>query len=602
MFRKKANLKYETVYPYRVTESCMTKSPQGLIGGGEAVTMLGGFGEASVLLDFDAEMVGGLEVVLNCSAPTKVYIGYEEEPELAKRRENVVCTWYNLVKDEFELEPGQHTLTSEGRRGFRYVYLCVTSEEDVTVKEVHAINGIWDVEEKGFFRCSDERLNRIWDISMATAKACMQDFYEDGVKRDGLLWLGDYRVGFLPAYYLTGDASLAKRSLLMIRDSQYECGAIPACAARGGGHQHKVDGGISYMGSVPNAGQNQWVILNYMTDYIVSIEEYIRFTGDTSILAEIMDSAEKAAKFLITLTDLETPGKWYMDDYKANRDEHGLNYSIHLDCTTNPNTSVESKGALLFQLLTALKSLKNLAERAENAELMAWAEETGKRLDDHIEEHYKEPRFGQYTDSKRQRFGYIMQYVAPYATLAEKEDPIGMERMMRAVTPVLGFAMAWRLEAMFKKGFVHEALRDIREFWGKMLDADSRTCWERLDIYELNRTNYYDALGSFCHSWTASPGYQLPAWVVGIRPAEDGFRSIIVEPKLDTLDFAEATVPTPHGEIFARAERDGQDCKLYLNIPEGVEKCTVKWTGDQVQTVYGGGKYCFSDKVVVEEM
>ena len=50
MFQKKANLTYETVYPYRVAESCMTKAPQGLIGGKEAVTMLGGFGEASVLL------------------------------------------------------------------------------------------------------------------------------------------------------------------------------------------------------------------------------------------------------------------------------------------------------------------------------------------------------------------------------------------------------------------------------------------------------------------------------------------------------------------------------------------------------------------------
>ena len=172
MFQQKTNLTYETVHPYRVAESCMTKAPQGLICGKEAVTMLGGFGEASVLLDFDAEIVGGLEVVLSCTAPTKVYIGYEEEPELAKRRDNVVCTWYNLVKDEYELEAGEHILVSEGRRGYRYVYLCVISEEDVTIKEVRAINGTWDVQEKGFFRCSEDRLNRIRDIYMATANAC----------------------------------------------------------------------------------------------------------------------------------------------------------------------------------------------------------------------------------------------------------------------------------------------------------------------------------------------------------------------------------------------------------------------------------------------
>ena len=595
MFQKKPNLKYATVYPRRVTASCMAKSPQGLVDGKEAVKLFGGFGEASVLLDFDAEMVGGLEVVLTCTAPAHVYIGYEEEPELAQRRENVVCTWYNLVKDEYDLEAGEHTLVSEGRRGFRFVNLVVACEEDVTVKEVRAVNGTWDVQDKGFFRCSDETLNKIWDISMATAKACMQNYYEDGVKRDGLLWLGDYRVTFFPAYYLTGDASLARKSLLMMRDSQYECGALPACSARGGGHQHKIEGGISYMGSVPNAGQNQWVILNYMTDYIVSIEEYIRFTGDTTILPEIIDSADKAAKFLITLIDLETPGKWYIDDYKANRDEHGLNYSIHLDCTTNPNTSVESKGTLLMELLAALKALKNLAEKAGRPEVADWAEETKDRLENHIEEHYKDPKYGQYLDSKRQRFGYILQYVAPQAVLAGKEDPIGMERLVRSVTPVLGFTMAWRLEAMFMKGYIHEALRDITGFWSKMLEKDSRTCWERLDVYELNATNYYDAIGSFCHGWTASPGYQLPAWIVGIRPAEDGFRSVVIEPQLDTLDFAEATVPTPYGEITARAERQGKEYKICMNIPEGVEKCTVKWPDGTEKVVTGAGKYCFTE-------
>ena len=189
MFQKKTNLKYETVYPRRITEICMAKSPQGLIGGKEAVTLFGGFGEASVLLDFDAEMVGGLEVTLVCTAPASVYIGYEEEPELAKRRENVVCTWYNLVKDEYELEPGEHTLVSEGRRGFRFVNLCVTSEEDVTVKAVRAINGTWDVKEKGFFRCSDDKLNRL--VNIWNQYQCMVTFnmsrsasyYESGLGR-----------------------------------------------------------------------------------------------------------------------------------------------------------------------------------------------------------------------------------------------------------------------------------------------------------------------------------------------------------------------------------------------------------------------------------
>lgn len=593
MFTENPRLQYETVYPRRVTETRLSKAPMGLIGGKEKVILLGGFGEASVLLDFDLEVVGGLELSLSCTAKTHIRIDYEEEAELAKRREPLACNWYTLVTDEYDVEAGEHTLISRGRRGFRFVNIAVTSEEDVTLHFVRAKNGTWKIRDLGAFRCSDDRLNRIWDISAATARACMQDFYEDGVKRDGLLWLGDYRITFLSAYYVTGDASLAKRSLYMMRDSQYECGGIPACAARGGGEQHHSEDGISYMPRIPGDGQNKWIILNYMCDYILGIEEYIRFTGDDAILPEFIESAEKAAKFLLTLIDLEEPGKWYIDDYKAKRDDYGFNYTILIDCGMNPKSAFESKGAFLLDYYASLGALSRLAKKAENGALSTWCDALAERLDAHITAHYTEPLHGQFTDNKKQKFVDISQYVTPYAILAGKEDPIGLVRMMRSVMPALGFSMAWRIETEFMTGNAKEALRDIRSAWGKMLDYDSRTCWERLDVPEMNATHYYDAIGSFCHGWTSGPAWQLPAWVVGVKPLEDGFRSVEIAPNLDTLDYAEATVPTPHGEITARVERDIADFKLYLDLPQGIEHCTVKWA-DRTQTILGGGKYVLS--------
>ena len=591
MFRKNPNLQYQTLFPYRIADSRMASTPLMLVDGKGTATLLGGFGEASVLLDFDREIVGGLEVKLICKAPTHIRIDYEEEEELTKRREPLACNWYQMVTDEYDLEAGEHTITSKGRRGFRYVNISTVCEEDVIVCHAIATTGTWKIEEKGSFRCSDDRLNRIWDISAATVKACMQDFYEDGVKRDGLLWLGDYRVTFLSAYYLTGDVSLARKSLLMIRDSQYECGAIPACAARGGGEQHHRDDGISYMPRIPGDGQNKWIILNYMCDYIRGIEEYVRMTGDDSILPEVMASAESAAKYLLTIIDLETPGVWYIDDYKAKRDENGFNYTILMDCGINPLSAFESKGALLFQLMSSMDSLMILAKKTQNEALFTWAEETKARLDAHIEEHYKDKMRGQYLDQKKQKLAGISQYVAPHAILAGKEDPLGMERMMRSIMPNLGFAMSWRIEAMFKEGYAKEAIRDISSAWGKMVDADSRTCWERLDVPEMNATHYYDALGSFCHGWSAGPTWQLPAWILGIKPKEDGFRSVTIAPNLDLLDYAEATVPTPNGSITARVERKKNAYTLFVSLPEGVESCAVKFENGIEKTVTGNGRF-----------
>ena len=594
MFRQNPNLIYRTRFPQRITESRLALSPQPLVGGTGSATLLGSLGEASVLVDFDREIVGGLELSLTVSAPTHVRIDYEEEAELAKRREPLACTWFTLVTDEYDIEAGDHVLVSQGRRGFRFVNISVTSEQDVKINRIKAIDGTWNFTEKGSFRCSDDRLNRIWDISAATTKACMQDFYEDGVKRDGLLWLGDYRITFLCAYYLTGDFALAKKCLRMMRDSQYEFGAIPACAARGGGEQHHRDDGISYMPRIPGDGQNRWVILNYMCDYIKGIEEYVRMTGDDAILPEMMESAEKAMDYLVGLTDLETPGKWYIDDYKAKRDENGMNFTILTDCTMNPKNCFESYGAFLFEMLIAADALIRLADITGNTALSKRITALKARLDEHIETHYKEPTHGQYTDRKRQKFVDISQYVTPQVILAGKEEEIGMERMMRSVMPALGFSQAWRLEAMFKKGYVTEALRDIRSAWGKMLDHDSRTCWERLDLPEMNATHYYDATGSLCHGWGASPAWQLPAWITGIQPTSDGFRTVTVAPQLDTLDWAEATVPTPHGELFVRAERKGKKELITVLIPNGVEKCTVKFSNGSEMTFTSAGRYSVS--------
>lgn len=591
MFEKHSTLKYTTVFPQRITTSRMARTPLSLLEqDGEAV-LLGGFGEAYVLLDYDREIVGGITAEIVCEEDTHVRLDYEEEPSLALRRDPLACSWYRLVTDEYDLPKGTHTIVSKGRRGFRFVSFAVSSNANVTIRNVRAENGVFPAEQRGSFRCSDERLNRIWDISAATARACMQNFYEDGVKRDGLLWIGDYRVTFLSAFYLTGDADLAKKSLLMIRDSRYECGALPACSARGGAVQHGKDEAISYMPGIPGDGQNRWIILNYMCDYIIAVEEYLRMTGDRSILSELLPSAFDAAKFLLTLIDLETPGVWYIDDYASNRDDKGFNYTILTDCTMNPKNCFSSKGALLLELLASFQSLYRMAEKAGETENAQWAKEQELRLDAHINAHYYDAVHAQYLDRKKQRFFDISQYPAPYAVLAGKEDAIGMERALRSVMPALGFPMAWRVEAAFLCGHAKEALNDIRSAWGKMLDADSRTCWERLDVPEMNATHYYDALGSFCHGWTSSPAWQLPAWVVGIRPEADGFRKITVVPNLEGLDFAEASVPTPCGDITARVEREGKHEVLYLELPDGVEECLVQWQSGAAKLLTQGGKY-----------
>ncbi len=580
MFEKNPSLTYWQVAPHRIDCTTRVKMPNALLCGRKA-TLLCEKGESSLLIDFHEEIVGSISLKIRCAAPANITVIYEEEANAAMRREDYICSWYKQPRDEYRLEAGEHTLISQGRRGFRYAGVFVESERNAELIEAAAINGGWAVEPRGSFRCSDDRLNRIWDISAATVRACMQDYYEDGVKRDGLLWVGDYRMTFLCAWYAFGDASLARKSLLLIRDSQYENGALPACSWEAGAHQHYAESGIRYMPGIPH-NLRGWVIPNYVCDYIAGLEEYVRLTGDASIIPETIDSAARAAEFLCSLIDFDNPQHWWMDEYSSKKNELGQRYSMLYDCNMNPKSEVVSRGALLFEILMSLEALEAMAERADKHELRAWAQEMAAKVDRHIEAYYREPRFGQYLDAFKQHFGGTLQHVTARAAAAGKDDPMGMSRLVRSVMPNLGFAMAWRLEAMFMKGYFEQALSDIRRAWGKMLDADSLTCWERLDTPEMNDTHYYDAPGSLCHGWTAGPAWLLPRWVTGVQPTGDGFESILVKPCLGSLDWAEANIPASEGEITVRAEKTQGGMKLYLDIPEGVKNCTVEYAGKSV--------------------
>ncbi len=575
MFEKRTSLQYWNVSPKRITGSRFVRSPEAFLKEEGRTSFLCPLGEASILIDYHEEIVGGLELKVTCLKPAHITVIYEETPEGAMRREPYICTWYEQLKDEYELKAGEHTLISGGRRGFRYVGIFVESEEPVELISADAINGSWPVQRKGSFRCSDERLNRIWDISIATAHACMQEFYEDGVKRDGLMWIGDYRWTFLSGYYTFGDSALARKCLLMIRDSQYENGAIPPCAISSGGHIHDSDSGIAYMGTVLDMLEN-WVIPNYICEYICAIEEYIRYTGDQTILPEVLGSAEKALDFLVHISDIETPGVFGYHGHAAVPDEDGLTYCQEYDCTMNPKTQIGSDGGFLMDIYGAAKVLGRLAKIVGDNRLCTKAKNVEMRFDAHIEKYYKEDRFGQYVNTMGQEASDILQYVTIQAHLAGKKDPMGMKRMLRSVLPNWGYSLTCRLEVMFAEGYIKEALEAIRSAWGKMLDADSLTCWERLDAPECDATHYYDAAISYCHGWTSSPAGFLPKWITGVHTESDGFKTIRIEPHLDTLDWAEATVATPYGELMVRVERDGLEQHLYLDIPEGIQKCTVK--------------------------
>ena len=83
------------------------------------------------------------------------------------------------------------------------------------------------------------------------------------------------------------------------------------------------------------------------------------------------------------------------------------------------------------------------------------------------------------------------------------------------------------------------------------------------------------------HAWSAHPNYGLLATVLGVRPAEPGFKKVRIAPHLGSLQRAEGHVPHPLGEIVVRLTRTaGGGLRGEVTLPQGLEGM-LEWGGKE---------------------
>jgi len=81
------------------------------------------------------------------------------------------------------------------------------------------------------------------------------------------------------------------------------------------------------------------------------------------------------------------------------------------------------------------------------------------------------------------------------------------------------------------------------------------------------------------HAWSAHPNYGLLATVLGVRPASQGFRTVVIAPALGPLQRAEGRVPHPRGDIDVSVVRVGaKGMRAKVTLPAGVTGM-FEWNG-----------------------
>ncbi|MCD9024193.1 alpha-L-rhamnosidase C-terminal domain-containing protein [Cohnella silvisoli] len=468
------------------------------------------------LVDFGRETFGYV-ILLGVIGKGTIRLYYGESSEEALAGE-LAETFDELVVDSAVPTDYVTPVT----RAFRYIQLKL--DPGITYAGIRHEYEYLPMERRGAFRSSDERLNRIWDLSAHTLHMNMREFLFDGMKRDRWVWGGDAHLGTQINNYVFFEQDVTKRTLVALR------GKDP------------VERHIN-------------TIMDFTFHWFLSFREYYLNTGDLAFI-------ERSYPKMLTL----------MEFCLGRRNEAGMMEGFPNDWVFIDWAPMDLRGEVSTEQIFLCRSLETMELFAEKLGDDGNKERFGKlarELKDLIFKLFWDEGQGGFIHSRwqselnRQILKYPNIFATRFGYLDEKQlDSVKQNVMLndsvqKIKTPFMRF---FELDALCRLGERSHVLDEIRSYWGGMIDLGATAFWEEYEP-SVPPQEQYDMYGdkfrkSLCHAWGAAPILLLGKYVLGVEPLAPGYAEYRVEPDLCGLDWIEGKVPTPDGEIEVYMDRN----------------------------------------------
>ena len=486
-----------------------------------------------LVLDFGRELHGNL--VIGCGAKSghnaKVHVRFGESvaEALSPLGERGACNDHAIRDDVISLPwYGKREI---GSTGFRFVYLANAGKEPLQIEFANAISIMRDMKPVGSFRCSDERVNRIFDTAVRTARLCCQDYLWDGIKRDRLVWIGDFHPELATIGSVFGGDTVLRDSL------QYAIETTP------------LD---EWMNTMPT--YTCWFMRDVYGYFMTSGDDLFCRTNCPYLAA----TARKLAEAVGPDGEYLLPGTF-------------------LDWPTKHDPEAEKAGARALLAIT-LDECAYLMDVFHESETMAKCTNAAARLRKVMPDPH-----GKKTAAALLALGRLAEPKRMYDEYLGKNGCEG-------VSTFYGYYV---LEAMSAAGENKRALETIRDYWGGMLDMGATSFWEDFNLAWTNNAFRIDQMPvrgkkdihgdygdfcyvgfrhSLCHGWSSGPAAWMINHVLGLRLVEPGGYVVECRPDLAGLDWAEGSIATAYGPVRVSVRKDAEgNPKVDITAPSGVE-------------------------------
>lgn len=458
-----------------------------------------------LLVDMERITVGYLALEVECPVSTRILVGFGEHLDDLRVRTSIGNRSFAV---SVTAGPGRTAFLHRFRRiGCRYLQLMIEGSE-ITVYEAGIRETLYPVTEGLQFQCADGLHQKIADVSRRTLLNCMHEHYEDCPWREQALYAFDARNQMLAGYYAFGEHAFVANSLRLLALSQRKDGLLEICSPA----------------RVPIT------IPSFSLAFIIALEEYMRFTGDTGFVSQQLAVAQGILRAIESRMHVGIAGNFVEAEYWNFYEWQPLldGEPIHrVECA---KPSLDAVLHLLYIL--ALQRMEAICRAlmlgAEAEEYDARAQTAICRL-----EAFWDAGEGAYAsfirNGSRLHYAELTQALA-LATNAcppERRQALCQSLLDGSLIPVTLSYSVFKYEALLtvKPDCAPLVFHEIAHRWGNMLFHGATAFWET----DEGAAAFEDA-GSLCHGWSAIPLYFYGRYALGLVPdGHGGWKQMHVE-------------------------------------------------------------------------
>ncbi len=437
------------------------------------------------------------------------------------------------------------------------------AEREVKISHIAFVDFYRNQRYESMFRCSDEDLNLIWETGKSVLRHSTNNMAVITQRSGKSVFMLDSFIHSMNMIMTFGDYSLSETRLRQFFSAQFENGNIPA-----------LDGG------------NLSIQLSHLFFLPIWMHFHYKATGNEGLIQELLPGLDLLSDFFETLIDENTG--FMMESYRKpnlNCPFLQLPHAVKHRIATGINClycrfllSAADVYRTMGRPETALRCIESANKIAENLKKKCWDN------DDKI--------FANYATEKgmSEEKDVIVNFLAIYSGIGEVESfediffryfnfyPPFSKNPGKTENPYFSFIF---LETLFALNQGAWGLKYLKDFWLRRVDQRTNSWLKTSGKEEICSLDFADGN-------TIAPNLLLIREAVGIRVAEPGFSTIYLNPALDCLTWAEATIHTIYGKLRVKWEivEDGAlditiDAKFPLKVvpelpPEILSKSTFR--------------------------